>query len=147
MKFEILCEEFCENTQQIKKSKKVKKKPLHQIKMNEVCYFFLYFSCVRFSLEKIFQISIRNEQEQELKLCCRTTNPCFCHCHSYNSPSQSCTSSLLFPSDQQMPLSTSLETVLSSISTQYCTCHETNSTSSCIYYSNIRTDLGYSSGI
>ncbi len=56
--------------------------------------------------------------------------------------------------EQQIPLSSSLETLFSSVSTRDCVCHEQQLTSceecltlSCIRCSSTRTDLGYSSGL
>jgi hypothetical protein len=110
-----------------------------------------------------------DKQEEELRIRSRTHSSRSGHQRSNSLSilpstslikSQSCPSSLLFTSEHPIPLSTSLETLFSSVSTRYCICHETNSTQQpisceeypisssipCIRCSSTRTDLGYSSG-
>ncbi|CAF3369529.1 unnamed protein product [Rotaria socialis] len=140
--------------------------------------------------EKPTSRSNSNDNKQKTITRRRTSSCCSCLCHSCDErskslsishttlpsaslvKSQSCPSSLLFTSEctpkqslevnnkQKMPLSSSLETLFSSVSTRECACHgrnlekqqvscdecPTSSSLSCIRCLSTRTDLGYSSG-
>ncbi len=140
MTLEILCEEF----RVVDKKKRTKRKKRRQIKTNEVCL-----------KNKIDEIKISNDNKKEEIIIRRRASSCCCSClcHYYDErsiihttipitsliKSHSCPSSLLFTSEsiiktsdqvlntKTIPLSRSLETLFSSVSTRECVCHDRNS--------------------
>ncbi|CAF4827248.1 unnamed protein product [Rotaria sp. Silwood1] len=174
---------------QKKQQKRSKRKARRQIKMNENNEVKPNKITKKIDEKKILCTN-SNDNKQEIVTRRRTSSCCSCLCHYCDErskslsishttiplislvKSQSCPSSLLFTSEcveksshqvingQTIPLSSSLETLLSSVSTRECVCHDrnlekqqvscdecpTSSSISCIRCSSTRTDLGYSSG-
>ena len=184
MTLETLCEEFRQVNDVKAQKKRSKRKTRRQMKSNEV---------QNKTTEKIDEKQIVNDiKSDEIIIRHRTSSCCSCFCHYCDEQtinpkpllvkSHSCPSSLLFTSEmmiesssKSVPLSGSLETLFSSVSTRECVCHEknlgrkiicliktklfdlekqqvlcdecpTSSSTSCIRCFSTRTDLGYSSG-
>ncbi|CAF3929382.1 unnamed protein product, partial [Rotaria sp. Silwood2] len=180
--------EVDEQKVQKKQQKRSKRKARRQIKMNENNEN-KPNTIIKKVDEKKILCTNSNDNKQETVTRRRTSSCCSCLCHYCDErskslsishtiipsislvKSQSCPSSLLFTSEcvqkssnqvineQTIPLSSSLETLFSSVSTRECICHNrnlekqqvscdecpTSSSISCIRCSSTRTDLGYSS--
>lgn len=139
MTMKFLCEEFSDKDLK-KKSKKLKKKSRRTVKPAEVHRHSSDYPSIDYSL-------VNNEIDRFYSTPRRTLIQ-----------SQSCPALFSSPIEHRIPISSSLETLSSSISTRDCLCQEMNSqkvnlsteedcvTLSCIRCSSTRTDLGYSSG-